>query len=217
MSESKVIMQRASKIGLGRREMLIRSAGLLGVGTLLATSLDGQSPTSDVTLLNYALSLENLEAAFYTQGMAQLSSANFANSTFIQNFGDVISGDVYAYLCLIRDQENHHVRMLQSLIASLGGTPVKPCTYNFGYNTADQFATLAASLENTGVTAYAGVLYQIQSLSIRTTAATIATVEGRHAAYLNLLTGTSPSPSSFDTPASSATILAAIAQYVRPS
>jgi rubrerythrin len=195
--------------------MLMRSAALFGAGALLTSSLGGQSPTSDVTLLNYALSLENLEAAFYTQGMAQLSSVNFANSTFIQNFGDVISGDVYAYLCLIRDQENQHVRMLQSLITSLGGTPVKPCTYNFAYKTADQFATLAALLENTGVMAYAGALYQIQSLSIKTTAATMATVEGRHAAYLNLLTGTSPSPSSFDTPATSATILATMAQYVK--
>jgi hypothetical protein len=194
--------------------MLTRSAALFGVGALLTSSLGGQSPASDVTLLNYALSFENLQAAFYTQGMAQLSSVNFANSTFIQNLGDVISGDVYAYLCLIRDQENQHVRMLQSLITSLGGTPVKPCTYNFGYKTADQFATLAALLENTGVMAYAGALYQIQSLSIKTTAATMATVEGRHAAYLNLLTGNSPSPSSFDTPATSAAILATMAQYV---
>lgn len=193
----------------------MRSAALFGAGAWLTSSLSGQSPTSDVTLLNYALSVENLEAAFYTQGMAQLSSADFANSTFIQNFGTVISGDVYAYLCLIRDQENQHVRMLQSLIASLGGTPAKPSTYNFGYNTADQFATLAASLENTGVMAYTGALYQIQSLSIRTTAATIATVEGRHAAYLNLLTGTSPAPSPFDTPPTSTTILATIARYVK--
>ena len=62
--------------------------------------------------------------------------------------------------------------------------------------------------------AYGGALYQIQSSSIKATAATMATVEGRHSAYLNLLTGTSPSPSSFDTPATSATILATIAQYV---
>ena len=108
--------------------MVMCSAAVFGAGVLFDSSLRAQSPTSDVALLNYALTLENLESAFYTQGMAQLSSTNFANSNFIQNFGEVISGDVYAYLCLIRDQELQHVRTLQSLITSLGGTPVKPCT-----------------------------------------------------------------------------------------
>ena len=57
------------------------------------------------------------------------------------------------------------------MITSLGGTPVKPCTYNFGYKTADQFVTLAALLESTGVAAYDGALYQIQSTSTRIAAA----------------------------------------------
>ena len=105
----------------------------------------------------------------------------------MQNFGNVIGGSVYAYLSQIRDQEAQHVKMLQSMITSLGGTPVKPCTYSFSFKTADDFAALAALIENTGVMAYGGVLYQIQNLSVKTAAATIATVEGRHASYLNLL------------------------------
>jgi len=199
---------------MDRREMFMRSAAIFGAGTMVAGSLSGQTSSSDLTLLNYALGLENLEAAFYTQGLLQLSSADFANSTFIQNFGSVIGGDVYAYLCLIRDQEMQHVRTLKSLISSLGGTPVMPCTYNFAYKTADQFTTLAALLENTGVMAYDGALYQIQSASIKTEATTIATVEARHASYLNLLTGTSPSPSSFDPSATSAAILATVSKYI---
>jgi rubrerythrin len=194
--------------------MLMRSAALFGAGPLLIGSLSAQTTTSDVTLLNYALSLENLEAAFYTQGLTQFSSADFANSTFIQNFGNVIGGDVYAYLSLIRDHEEQHVRTLQSVITSLGGTPVKPCTYNFGYKTADQFISVAAILENTGVMAYDGALSQISSASLKTAAATIATVEARHASYLNLLNGVSPFPASFDTAATSTAILAAAAKYI---
>ena len=214
MSELNVSMQGVSERGMGRREMFLRSAALFGGGALLTGALHAQSPTTDVTLLNYALSIENLEAAFYAQGLAQISSADFANSTFIQNFGSVIGGDVYAYLSLIRDHEAQHVRTLQSLITGLGGTPVKPCSYNFGYKTADGFVTVAALLENTGVTAYAGALNQIQSASIKTAAATIATVEARHAFYLNLLTGTSPFASSFDSAATSLAIPAAVAQYI---
>ena len=99
VSDLKVSGQRAPKKGLARREMLVRSAALFGAGTSLIGALSGQSPSSDVTILNYALTLENLEAAFYTQGLLQLSSADFANSAFIQNLGSVIGGDVYAYLC----------------------------------------------------------------------------------------------------------------------
>ena len=181
---------------------------------MLVNSLGAQTAPPDLSLLNFALTLENLEAAFYTQGLTQFSSADFGNSTFIQNFGSVIGGDVYAYLSLIRDHEIQHVRTLQSLIIGMGGTPVKPCTYNFGYKTADDFVNLAALLENTGVMAYDGALNQIQSATLKTAAATIATVEARHASYLNLLTGVSPFPSSFDTAATATTILAAANKYI---
>ena len=214
MSESKVSLQETSEQGVGRRELLFRSAALFGAGTLLSSSLSAQTAPTDLTLLNFALSLENLEAAFYTQGLAQFSSTDFNNSTFIQNFGSVISGDVYAYLSLIRNHETQHVRSLQALITSLNGTPVKPCTYNFGYKTADDFITVAALLENTGVMAYDGAMSQISSASLKTQAATIATVEARHASYLSLLTGSSPFPASFDTPATSTAILAAAAKFI---
>jgi len=207
-------MQQTPESGVGRRELLLRSAAIFGAGTLLTGELSAQSAPTDLTLLNYALTLENLEAAFYTQGLTQFSSTDFGNSTFIQNFGSVIGGDVYAYLSLIRNHETQHVRSLQSLITSLGGTPAKPCSYSFGYKTADDFVTLAALLENTGVMAYDGALSQISSASIKTAAATIATVEARHASYLNLLTGTSPFPESFDTAATAATILAAAGKYI---
>jgi hypothetical protein len=214
VSESKVSMQGASDKSGGRREFLIRSAAIFGAGTLLSSSLSAQSPPTDLSLVNYALTLENLEAAFYTQGLTQFSSTDFANSTSVQNFGAVIGGDVYAYLSVIRDHETQHVRTLQSLITSLGGTPVKPCTYSFGYKTADDFFTVAALLENTGVMAYDGALSQISSASLKTAAATIATVEARHASYLNLLTGASPFPTSFDTAATSAAILAAANKFI---
>ena len=195
--------------------MLLRAAAIFGAGSLLSESLNAQSgPSADLTLLNFAMTLENLEATFYTQGLAQFSSADFANSTFIQNFGAAIGGDVYAYLSLIRDHEAQHVRTLQALITGLGGTPAKPCTYNFGYKTADDFVTVAATIENVGVMAYDGAISQISSTSLKTSAMTIATVEARHASYLNLLTGVSPFPSDFDTAGSSAAILAAAGKYI---
>jgi hypothetical protein len=214
VSEAKVSLPEAPNQGAGRRELLLRCAALFGAGSVITSSLSGQAASTDLTLLNFALTLENLEAAFYTQGLAQFSSADFGNSTFIQNFGSLIGGDVYAYLSLIRDHEQQHVRTLQSIITGMGGTPAKPCTYNFGYKTADDFIMVAASLENTGVMAYDGAISQISSSSLKTSAMTVATVEARHASYLNLLSGASPFPASFDTAGTATGILAAVNKYI---
>ena len=214
MSQITVSAQESTYPFLARRELLIRTAKLFGAGAMLTDALSAQSPPSDLTLLNFAMTLENLEATFYSQGLSQFSSADFGNSTFIQNFGGLISGDVYAYFGIIRDHEQQHVRTLSTLITGMGGTPAKPCTYNFGYQSADDFVMVAAVLENTGVMAYDGALAQVNSSTLKTATATIATVEARHASYLNLLTGTSPFPAAFDTAATSAAILAAAAKYI---
>jgi rubrerythrin len=56
----------------------------------------------------------------------------------------------------------------------------------------------ARTLENTGVMAYDGALGMIRSPRLRTAAATIATVEARHAAYFNVLSGNLAAPDAFD-------------------
>lgn len=201
-----------------RREVFASALALVGGGLLCAPVVDAQMlnpqvPPTDLTLLNYFLTLENLEATFWTQGLAKFSSADFANAAFVQNFGSVIISDVYAYLCLIRDHDAKHIRMLKSAIASLGGTPVSPNTYSFPWKTADDFAALAVSMKNTAIAAYNGALYQIQNLTLRSQMATIATVEGRHSAYLSLLSGVSPAPVSFDTASTPSTVLTTLGAF----
>lgn len=50
--------------------------------------------------------------------------------------------------------EQTHVTTLLTAIAATGIQPVAPCTYNFGFNTAAEMVTIAAVLENVGVSAY---------------------------------------------------------------
>jgi hypothetical protein len=121
---------------------------------------------------------------------------------------------VYPYFELIRDHEVTHVKTLVEVIKSLGGTPVKPCTYNFGYTNVDGFVKIAQALENTGVSAYDGAIALIQSPALQTAGATIATVEARHASYLNLLNGDVPFPSAFDEPKTMEQILAIAGQFI---
>lgn len=198
------------------------SAAIIAGAALIATTLNAQTTTlSDVDILNYALTLERLEANFYTTGLQRFSPTDFTNSQFSQNlgntnglFGDSVTSDAYSYLLLIRDHEQTHVQTLIRTIKSLGGTPKPACTYNFTYNTIDDFLAIGQVLEDTGVSAYDGAVNLIQSPALVTAAATIATVEGRHASYLRLITGNIPFPNSFDPARTMADVMTAAAAFI---
>jgi hypothetical protein len=70
--------------------------------------------------------------------------------------------------------------------------------YNFPYTTPEQFLQVAVALEETGVAAYNGALMLLKSAALKGAGASIATVEGRHAAYLQLVTTAIPFPKAFD-------------------
>ena len=87
------------------------------------------------------------------------------------------------------------------MIRSLGGRPVP--AYNFNktaFTSVEKFIAVAQFLENTGVKAHDGAIAHIERAKLLTAGATIATVEARHASYLNLINGDVPFPSAFDTP-----------------
>jgi rubrerythrin len=157
----------------------------------------------DIDVLNYALTLEHLEYAFYRDGLAMFGAGDFPPG-------------VFALLQDIRDHEDAHVDTLSSVIASLGGTPVQEACYDFGYDNAAEFLDVAQLLENTGVMAYAGALAEIESGELQTAGATIATVEARHASYLNLQNGDNPFPDAFDMAKSMDEILAAAGGFIVP-
>ncbi len=171
---------------------------------------------TDIDILNYALTLEHLENAFYREGLARFSRGNFMSAKFLRGFGGKITSRVYPYFQLIAEHERVHVETLESVILSLGGEPVKELCYDFGYSNVDQFVKVAQLLENTGVMAYDGAIHLICNPELVTAGATIATVEARHASYLNLLNGDVPFPDAFDTPKTMAQILAAAGGFIIP-
>jgi Ferritin-like domain len=150
-----------------------------------------QELTSDVDVLNYALTLEHLEYAFYRDGIGLFSFGNDSRGQSIDT-----------NLAAIRDHEGAHVETLASVIADLGGTPVEEATYDFGDAYADPMAFLmtAAALENTGVSAYDGAGQFMTDPELLTAAGSIVAVEARHASYLNLINGELPFPAAFETP-----------------
>ena len=196
--------ERSASAGVSSRRGWVLGAGLAGAALAAKSgSAQDQTPTtppatSDVDVLNYALTLEHLEAAFYTQGLNRFRATDFSNTMFAGVFGPGTVAGVYTNLGRIRDHEVAHVQALQAAIRGLGGTPVQPCTYNFPYNTPEQFLQVAVALEETGVAAYNGALMLLRSAALKAAGASIATVEGRHAAYLQLLNTAIPFPKAFD-------------------
>jgi len=152
----------------------------------------------DVPLVNYALTLEHLEHAFYRDGLAEFAEDELMNASVLSEFGQQIRMEVPGYLDMLRAHEAAHVDALAATVEKLGGTPVEEGEYDFGYGTPSEFLGVAQALENTGVAAYAGAAPQVVNNDILAAAAGIHSVEARHAAFLNLVNGDLPYPNGVD-------------------
>ncbi|KAF9358053.1 hypothetical protein BGX26_002574 [Mortierella sp. AD094] len=146
---------------------------------------------SATSILNYALTLEHLESEFYKQGLAKFDEDAFTEAGFDAKVRERISH--------IGEHENDHVSTLTAVIKSMNAEAVPVCSYNFPMDNLSQFLAVAQALENTGVSAYLGAASGLSG-DLLTAAASITTVEARHASYLNELWGQMGAPYSFDTP-----------------
>ena len=193
VQERKRIVSRRSLLGGGAALMggafaigLGATGGGLGIASTFAQ--DNESPfADDVEVLNYALTLEHLETAFYRDGIGQYDLGT-----------DDYGNDIAEYLMMVGQHEADHVTTLTQVITDLGGTPVEEATYDFGYTDAASFLATAAAVENTGVSAYDGAGQYLENLDLITAAGSIVAVEARHAAYLNVVTGAAPAPDAFE-------------------
>ena len=201
-----------------RRSFLTGSAAALAGGALMAVPGMAKAhttpePPTDVDVLNYALTLEHLEYAFYRDGLRKFDEQDFRSSNLFSGSGNLLRPTVYENFKRIRNHEYTHVETLRSVIRDLGGKPVPEARYNFrttAFTSVAKFVSVAQFLENTGVKAYDGAIAHIEAAPLLTAGATIATVEARHASYLNLLNRDVPFPSAFDKPAAPRAICEAV-------
>lgn len=145
-----------------------------------------------VDVLNYALTLEHLEATFYREGLAKFSSADFVAAG--------IPASSYARLSEVAAHEKAHVDFLST---ALGAAATKECVYGFPMSSVAEFLGVASILEGVGVSAYLGAARQIANKDYLTAAGSILTVESRHSAYLRDTSSQqklSPFPSAQDVP-----------------
>ena len=151
--------------------------GLAGGGALLGLlATEGRAQTAtDVSILNFALTLEELEAAFYREAVA----------------GGALTGRTLRFARVTGAHEDAHVAFLRQ---ALGSAAIARPQFNFmGTTTNSQrFIATAVTLEETGVAAYKGQAPLIETPAVLGAALTIHSVEARHAAWVRRIAGMRP-------------------------
>lgn len=189
---------------LSRSEVILKGAlaagaiyGAAMVGPFVGRAL-GKSGGGDVEILNFALTLEYLESAFYKEAKSRVKP----------------SGDLKKLVDLIGRDEDEHVGALTETIKKLGGRPVAEPKFEFPYSGKSGFLKLAQTFEDTGVSAYNGAAPAIKSKEVLEAAGSIVQVEARHAAAIALQNGAEPSPLAFDPTLSEAEVLKAVEPFI---
>jgi hypothetical protein len=160
------------------------------------------SGKGDIAILNFALTLEYLEADFYTQKAKSVG----------------LSGEAKSLAALFGSQETEHVQALISAVKGAGGTPVKKPTFVFPATDLASFLKLAYTLENVGVGAYNGAAPSIFNPALLKAAGSIVQVEARHAAAIGLLVHESVTPTgAFDATLTKAQVLAKAGPLIKTS
>jgi rubrerythrin len=153
----------------------------------------------DIGILNYALTLEYLETAFYEE---------------VTKSG-LFKGKELAVLKKFGSEEAQHVSALHSTVKKLGGTPAPKPKSEFPLENAKAVAELAGTVENLGAAAYLGQAGNIESPEVLAAALSIHSVEARHAATLNTLLGLSITPNgAFAMPADVKTVLKSVEPFI---
>lgn len=205
------IADAAHRVSGDTRLSFLRKAGIAGgsavgggaiLGALISPALAsaaGAPPSSfgagDIGILNYALTLEFLERAFYNEATAK---------------GKITDAKTAAFLKITTRDERAHVAFLQK---ALGSKAVKEPKFDFQGIPSDpsKFAATAYVLENTGVHAYLGQAGNIKTPAYLLAAASILTIEARHSGAIGSIIDKSISPNGpFDNGYTAAQVLAAV-------
>ena len=187
------------------RRDFFKALAAAGVGAaagsvLLSRTASAQS--TDVDIANFALTLEYLEAEFYSLALD----------------AGVLSGDALAVVENLFDHESQHVDAIIGLLEGAGATPVEKPEFVFpedAFTSQAGILELAATFEPVGVGAYLGAAPLIQSPDILAAAGSIAGVEGEHVvAVNNLVTGLPAAVEAFPAALTQDEVLAAVSPFI---
>jgi len=171
-------LERSSRSGfLSAAAGGMAAAMALGRPTPAAAALT----RGDSAILNYALTLEYLQDAFYTE--AERKGA--------------LAGPAARLTRVVGAVERAHVKALREV---LGRKAVKRPFFDFRGVTEDppSFVRTAVAFEDLGTAAYKGQAHRIESREVLAAAVGIHSVEARHAAWIRYIAGSAPAAEAFD-------------------
>jgi rubrerythrin len=194
--------------GMTRQSFIMKGAlaagtvyGLGAVQPFVKEAL-AQGGAGDVDILNFALTLEYLEAAFYTQAVKKVSG---------------LTGETKKLATTLRDNETAHVQALTAAIKGLKGKPVAAPGVDFrdAFSSEKSFLKLAQTFEDTGVSAYNGAGPALKSKKLLAAAGSIVQIEARHAAAIRSLNGKPVTDGGFDKTLAKADVLKAVKPFLK--
>lgn len=173
---------------------------IAGVAGQLAATTAAAQQSSDLDILNYALTLEHFENVMYRTVIGS----------------GLLTGKALEYAKAYGGHENEHVVALTDTITKLGGTPVKEqAMYNLPtVSTEAEVINLIATVEDVGASAYLGAAPLVQNGDLLTVAVQIHTVEAEHATVWRALSGQDTVPFAFATPRTKDEVLAIVTPFL---
>lgn len=181
------------------RASLMRGGMALGAGgAALAiwprTTQSAPSAKQDAEILRFALTVEDLQAAFYADAIKR----------------GRLGGDLLEFARTVGSHEVAHAAHIRNL---LGASAPKARRFDFGNASADAagFGRTAIKLEELGLAAYNGAATSLTSDALAD-ASRIVSVEARHASWIRDIVGESPAPRASDRPISAQDAQAALAR-----
>ncbi len=187
-----------------RAAFLRRTGALVGGGMALgaipiafAGAEGGGLPSGDVKILNFALTLEYLEAAFYKEAVSK----------------GALKGGAATFAQTVSEHEAAHVEALKK---ALGSKAVAEPKFDFKGTTSSEgtFLKTSMTLEDTGVEAYEGQVGNIKTPAVLMAAGSILPVEARHASWVRDIIGAgkspTPAPAAFNPSMSMSMVLSAV-------
>lgn len=204
------------------RRSFLRTAGIAGAGILAAGVAHAAGPTSygkipfphyldlpglkagkDVQVLNYALTLEDLEADLYVQALQRVTTGGVNKiGTQIPGLGlKMMEPDVAYYAKFAPVEARHRDFLRGSLNSLIHGIAVRSRKYDFKIEgmSREEVLALVLDAEATGLAAYLGAIPKLKTKLFITPAAAIQGTEARHTTILTLVqnelfNGANPKP-----------------------
>jgi len=200
-----------------RRRFLGGAIGAVavGAGLPLSVSADGYEENSDafeddIDILNYALTLEYLQANFYDEALSNIGRDDILELEPLDDLNmshklvDEAVDRIIDEFETIKAHEKAHVAFLEETIESFDEEPIDEPEFSFGDAVEDPkaFIEAAITIEDTAVGAYAGAAPFIEDEDVLPPALGVHSVEARHASFVRALGLESGFPDAVDEPLS---------------